>query len=189
MKNKLFIIAGAILAMAATAHATKITGNIDMGGTATLDSQLLGSATKVTSFSSVRTGDGTGTGTFAGLDDLAVTWNAFGWNPSTTPVNPLWTFNNAGITYTLVLNNVSVDSQDNSFLNLLGSGVLSATGYEDTAASWSFTISNSGGGSHANFKFTFANSQTAAVPDGGTTVMLLGAGLSCLGLIRRKLVA
>jgi hypothetical protein len=91
------------------------------------------------------------------------------------------------VTYEFDLNSVGVVTQNNTFLNLLGSGTLKATGFTDTTGSWSFTISNPTGDPHATFAFTFANSQTAAVPDGGMTAMLLGGALSVLAFIRRKI--
>jgi hypothetical protein len=176
------------LGMAIAAQAVPITGSIDMSGTATLNSTFLGSATAATAFNAVTVG-GTPTGTFTGTFGAPVTWGAFTW-PSNVPVNPLWTFTFGGNTYSFDLAHVTVSSQSNFFLNLLGSGTLHATGFDDTPGLWSFSISNPTGGPHANFQFTFQNSQTAAgVPDGGTTVMLLGSALTVIGLIRRKLAA
>ncbi len=93
-----------------------------------------------------------------------------------------------GSTYSFDLNSVVVDSQDNNFLNLNGAGTLYKTGVgaaDPTAGMWSFTISNPGGGGHANFAFTFANSQTS-VPEGGSAVALLGLGLIGLGALRKS---
>jgi hypothetical protein len=191
MKALKYLAMGAVvLGVAASSHAVLITGAIDMSGTAILDNSLLGSATKATSFSAVTVG-GIPTGSFAGSAGASVTWNAFGWNPSTTPVSPLWSFTGpGGYLYSFNLLSVSVDSQSNTFLNLLGTGTLTITGmgspYTTTPGNWSFTISNPGGSTHENFAFTFANSQTA-VPDGGLTITLLGAGLSALALMRRRL--
>jgi VPDSG-CTERM motif len=93
-------------------------------------------------------------------------------------------------TYSFDLANVSVFSQSNSFLNLMGSGTLHVTGFDDTPGLWSFTISNPGGGAHANFMFTFANSQTGSgVPDGSATVALLGIAFVGLEGLRRMLHA
>ena len=165
-----------------------IIGSIDMNGTATLNSTLLGSATSVAFFTGVTVG-GSPTGTFAGTFGSSVTWKGFSW-PSSVLVPTLWTFTFGTTTYSFDLANVSVSSQSNSFLNLMGSGTLHATGFDDTPGSWSFTISNPGGGPHANFDFTFANSQTATgVPDGGTTVALMGIAFVGLELLRRKLKA
>jgi hypothetical protein len=174
------------LGMAIAAHAIPITGSIDMSGTATLNSTFLGSATAATAFSAVTVG-GAPTGSFAGTFGASVTWSGFSW-PSNVLVAPLWTFVFGANTYSFDLANVSVFSQSNSFLNLMGSGTLHVTGFDDTPGLWSFTISNSGGGEHSNFEFTFANSQTAAgVPDGGMTVALLGIAFVGLEGLRRKL--
>jgi VPDSG-CTERM motif len=194
MKNKYFLLAAVIGLVAVTSvQAIPIAGEIDMSGTANLNSTLLGSATKASSFGAVSVG-GVPTGSYVGTLGDSVNWNGFGWNPATTPVNPLWSFTDAGtgFTYSFNLATVGVVSQDNSFLNLLGTGTLTITGagspYDTTDGQWSFTISNPGGGAHANFSFTFANSQTGAgVPDGGMTVILLGTALAGLGLLRRKL--
>jgi hypothetical protein len=190
--KKLILLAAAFASCAALcqqAQAIGITGSIDMSGTATLDSTSLGSATAATGFSAVTVG-GVPTGSFVGTLGDSVTWNPFGWNPPTTPVTPLWTFTDAGTgwTYTFDLGSVSVMSQSNTFLNLLGTGSLSITGagspYTTTAGVWSFTISNPTGLPHANFAFTFANSQTS-VPDGGSAVALLGIALAGIEGARR----
>jgi hypothetical protein len=109
----------------------------------------------------------------------------------------LWSFTDAttGFTYTFDLISDTISSQSSFFLNLLGTGTLSITGagstYSPTSGSWSFTVSNPTGGPHADFNFTFANSQTGvpSVPDGGATAMLLGVGLTSVALFRKKLAA
>ena len=164
-----------------------------MSGTVTLDDVFLGSADAALAFNGVTVG-GTPTGAYTGTAGTAVTWSAFGWNPATTPVTPLWTFTTGGRTYSFDLTTVSIAGQNNFFLNLLGTGTLRITGggpsYDPTPGTWSFTISNPDGADHQNFQFTFANSQTASgVPEGGTTAMLLGAALCGIGLIRRKFAA
>ena len=180
---------GALVLGLQQAQAAQITGSIDMSGTATLDNVSLGSATKATSFSAVTVG-GTPTGSFTGTSGNSASWNAFTFG-SSADVTPLWTFTDAGTgwTYTFDLDSNTIVSQDNFFLNLRGSGVLDITGagspYVPTTGAWSFTISNSTGGDHANFQFTFANSQTA-VPDGGATALLLGLGFLGLGFIARR---
>jgi hypothetical protein len=193
LRNLLGVGLLTVVLVSGKSQAAYISGSVDMSGTAILDNTLLGSATSATSFMAVSVG-GIPTGAFAGTAGDSVTWSAFGWNPSTTPVTPLWTYFDGGTgwTYTFDLLTISVDSQDNKFLNLLGSGMLTITGagspYVATPGQWSFTISNPGGGSHANFAFTFANSQTA-VPDGGTTLTLLGLGVGAVELIRRRYAA
>jgi VPDSG-CTERM motif len=177
------------LGMVIAVQAIPITGSIDMSGTANnLNNTLLGSATSVAFFTGVTVG-GAPTGTFAGTVGSSVTWSGFSW-PSNALVAPLWTFVSGATTYSFDLANVTVFSQSNSFLNLMGSGTLHVTGFDDTPGSWSFTISNPTGGAHANFDFTFANSQTATgVPDGGTTVALMGIAFVGLEGLRRMLRA
>src|SRR6266480_1648890 len=51
--------------------------------------------------------------------------------------------------------------------------------FDPTAMDWSFTTQSAGGHTRTTFSFS-ANGQT--VPDGGTTVMLLGAALGVLGM-------
>jgi hypothetical protein len=184
---KYFAVSAAALMAAGlmTVQATGISGEVDMSGTVTLNNTSLGSASAATAFSSVTVG-GAPTGNYAGTFGSSVTWSGFSW-PSVVTVSPLWTFISGGNTFSFDLSSVAVVTQNNTFLNLLGSGTLKETGFANTSGSWSFTISNPTGGSHADFMFTFANSQTAAVPDGGTTVILLGAAISGLALLRKKI--
>ena len=184
---KFLASAAMIIGLAVTAQATSISGSVDMAGTATLNNMALGSASAASLFTGVTVG-GTPTGNFAGTFGSSVVWTAFSW-PSVVTVSPLWTFVSGGNTFSFDLTAVSVVTQNNTFLNLLGFGVLKETGFDNTSGSWSFTISNPSGGPHANFAFTFANSQTATVPDGGMTVILLGATLSGLALLRSRKLA
>ena len=180
------------------AGAIPITGTVDMSGTAFLNNTALGSATATTGYMSVTVG-GIPTGSFTGTFGDSVTWSVFGWNPSTAPVSPLWTYHDVGtgFNYSFNLGTVSVMTQTNFFLNLLGTGTLFITGpgspYDaaGTSGAWSFTISNPTGTTHDTFAFTFANSQTAipAVPDSGSAAALLGIALAGIEGARRVLRA
>jgi hypothetical protein len=190
---KKILLSGVLaLGMAASAHATSITGGLHMTGVANLDNTMLGSATKVNSFAAVVTQPLTATGSYFGIGADAVTFAPFQWNPAVTPVNPLWSFVDAGTTWTYQFNlaTMSVASQDNSFLNITGTGTLTITGagspYSTTFGSWSFTISNPGGAPNPTFNFGF-DSANNALPDGGMTVGMLGIALTGLGLARRKI--
>ena len=69
-------------------------------------------------------------------------------------------------------------------LTLSGSGTLmDGNTADNTAGAYTMTFSTSG--NSFNFGSTAANN----VPDGGATVMLLGAALSAMGLLRKKLIA
>jgi hypothetical protein len=177
-----------------TASAIPITGTIRMDGEVTLDSQNLAtanSATFVNPAAAVNSGTGTFTGTESpgGVPD--VNWANFSWNPSTAPVNDLWSFVRGGWTYTFDLGSISsVTRIGSTFLLISGVGTLDIVGagdpYSPTAANWSFTITDTSGGTSGSFIFGFADSNTS-VPDGGLTVGLLGIAFTGLALIRRKI--
>ena len=168
------------------AGAIPIVGHVDMNGQVTLDNTLglANGATGFTLVSVVNTPDGA----FTGTAGSGVTFNPFAWNPSSAPVTPLWKFTSAGSLYSFNLASLSVVGQSSSFLNLTGVGTLTISGgtYDPTPGNWSFTITSSTGGSAPNFEFGFVSS-TSAVPDGGSTVALLGCALVALGGLRRKL--
>ena len=190
-KNYLLASVASIALASASAFAVPITGSIDMAGGVILNSVSLAAATAATSFSNVQVENGS-TGSYLNVPGgTAVTWSGFSWG-SFSPVSPLWTFTYAGRTYSFSLSSITTDLQTSKFLNLSGAGTLTISGtgptYDPTFGDWSFTISNSSGGNHANFQFAFANSQTAAaVPDGGSLASLMGAALIGLGLVQRKL--
>jgi len=169
---------------AQTAH---INGTIDFAGAVMFDSSHLNNATRVeqwfdvfgnAGFSNVaaRTGDFSGIplGTQA---TMATPWI---FNPS-TPTPGLWSV--GGFTFNLM--SATIVSQTANFLNITGTGTITGNGFEATNATWSFTIPDAGGNPD---RFTFAaQSATSGVPDGGSTVALLGMGLGVVEFIRRKL--
>ena len=177
----------AAIGMVASVQATAITGTIRMNGDVVLDQQDLATATAATGFSGV-TVSGSPTGSFTGTGGAAVTWAPFAWNPTTLPVGALWTFMSGGNTYSFDLTSISGYSQDSTVLVVTGAGTVSISGgaYDPTPANWSFTVTDTSGGTGGSFTFGFADSNTA-VPDGGATAMLMGAALTGLALIRRKL--
>jgi hypothetical protein len=192
MKNK-WLIAGvvaAFVAFSATVQATPITGTINFdGGTATLNGPI-GTATAITAFGGstiVNNNFGVApTGSFAGTGGTAVTFllSGFTFSPglSPNPVSPLWIFVLGGITYSFDLTSVVSSIGVGPSLNLAGNGIVHKTGFTDTFATWTFSTTGSG---PTIFGFVAGNK----APDGGTTVMLLGAGLSGLALLRKKLGA
>jgi hypothetical protein len=81
-------------------------------------------------------------------------------------------------------------------LNVLLTGTVSGNGFDTTAFTGSFQTANPSSGPGHGFpndglttfteRISFGSS--ASVPDGGTTIMLLGVALVGLGLIKRKLL-
>jgi len=94
---------------------------------------------------------------------------------------PLWTI--AGPEgFTFNLTSFSTVFQSSRFLAIRGTGILTANGFNDTPATWWFTTQ----GVAVENKFTWSSSTVAvAVPDGGTTIILLGGSLLGLFGLRR----
>jgi hypothetical protein len=171
------------------AQAVPITGTIQLGGAAQFDSSSLNMAHRVTVWfdsngnaghSTVQPGN---TGTFASIPAGTQATMAQPWifNPS-TPTPGLWSV--AGFTFNLMSS--TIVTQNATFLSISGSGIVSGNGFDATNMDWAFTTQNAGGQTHLIFSFS-ANGSSGGVPDGGATVMLLGAALGALGMARRFL--
>ena len=191
-KTLLAVLATGVLSCAVfsqQAQATQINGNINFAGSVQFDTNLLQNVTKVVTwfdilnhagFSSVAPG---GTGDFAGIAPGTQATMAQPWIfiPS-TPTPGLWSV--GGFTFDLLTS--TVVTRNSTFLNISGTGIVSGNGFDPTSMEWSFTAQNAGGRPRTIFSFS-ANG--VAVPDGGATVMLLGAALGVLGMARRFLMS
>lgn len=172
------------------AHAVPISGGIAFQGMFELDGGL-GDATAFTSFSNVSVTSGSGS--YAGVPVATPVSYApqpgdpdggFAFNPlDPSPLSPLWTFTLAGPTdYSFDLISVSVLVQNDFALVLQGTGTAKITGFDDTPGSWNFMSTGFG---PTLFEFTNATS----VPEGGSTVALLGFSLLGMETLRRKFKA
>lgn len=189
------IIAAVVCGQSSTVQAIPINGTINFeGGTATLNATSVAAATSLTFGGSptVSTAFGVApTGSFDGTGGMAVTYVASGFQFAPildpNPVNPLWTFSLDGLTYSFNLQSVTSSVGVGPSLNLAGTGLLSITGdnspYDPTEADWSFSTTGSG---PSTFGFVAGN---ATVPDGGTTVLLLGLALAGMGVLGKRIVA
>jgi hypothetical protein len=195
MKNKSLILGGvAATLMAFSAAAVPITGGISLAGgpVAVNSGDNLSTATAIINFGTVAvTGS---SGTYATLNGgipnftPVTTTTGFTFLPTLSP-NPtvnVWSFVYLGNTYSFDLSSIQSVSQGfdvngNQFLDISGKGTLHITGFTDTIGSYIFTANS------ASDTFSFSSSN-GAVPDGGTTVMLLGAAFAGLALLRKKLV-
>lgn len=133
-------------------------------------------------------------GDFAGTEGQLVLQYDFAWNPASTPVTPLWT-TVSGPTWTFELTSITVDAQNENFLNLSGLGYFddgiddSLGGVQKTRSlgDWTFTITAT------DSLFTWTSSNAAPprnqVPDNGGSLALLGGALLAAGMFRRKLAA
>jgi hypothetical protein len=198
MKNKFKLMTAAVAALvgiSATVQAIPISGQISFSGLAVLDSTSLSTATKFLSYSnSAGTTSfpqvGIHTGSYSSVPGgTAATFTPFTFSPVTasTPFT-LWSFTIGSLTYSFQVKSLTVMTQNSTFLNVIGTGLAFITGagspYDVAGTSGIFSLTDTGSGGPT---FTFGASTT--VPDGGTTVMLLGAGLASLALLRKKLTA
>jgi VPDSG-CTERM motif len=164
------------------AQATQITGMLNIAGTATFNTNSLGSATSVTAFNNVTVG-GENTGAFTGIaagTSVAMT-SPYIFNPSTgTPM--LWSVGG----FVFDLQSSQVDFQSNTFLAISGAGTIFGPGFDPTPGVWAFTSQNAGGHPHTTFTFSANVAAVPQVPDSGMTVALLGAGLVGLAAFRAR---
>src|ERR1700683_4789755 len=122
-------------ALISTAKALpSISGDINFDGIATTNTGNLATATSFTSISGVSVVP-VEDGTYTGTTGAPATFTPFSF--SAASVTPLWTFTWGGITYTFNATSVTVVTQIKGFLNLQGSGWATATGYANTAGTWS----------------------------------------------------
>ncbi len=175
------------------AQAAQISGDISFGGTAIFDTHSLATAMQVVQFQALtgelnqaRVGSGAGdaTGDFSGLQSQLASFPAhYVFNPGSTMQDPLWSV--GGFTFHLTSSSIVLQTQN--FLNILGAGTITHSGFDTTAGTWSFASSNSSGRNHASFTFQANSGATPSVPDSGSTVALLGAAFLGVAALRAKL--
>lgn len=182
MKKLIALLAATALMMLTTSvWAVPITGTINFTGSEILTpggASLL-SATGL-AFNDVHV-EGAVAGTYAAITtDTPVTFTDFTFNPASglTPIASFWSLTHLDKTYSFDLNAINTEFQSNNFLNLLGTGVLHATGYDATPGNWFFSSQDGG--------TTFsAQSSPPPVPEPGT-IVLLGAGLFGLAVFGKR---
>jgi VPDSG-CTERM motif len=170
----------AALALTSAANAAYIDGKIDFGFLATLDAPNLSTATQVSNWDFVIATLVSGDFSAYVPQFSSPTTFTDPWSFASGPVTPLWQIGG----FTFDLTSSSVVTQNSTFLNVVGSGFVSGNSFDVTPGTWSFTITNEGGG--VGNAFSFVSSTSTSVPDGGTTFVLLGLSLLGLHGARRK---
>lgn len=187
MKAKLLGICGMVAAMVVvnSVQAIPISGNIYMGGVATLNS----SGTAVTSWPLVFVlADN---GAFSSVSPFSlVTMSSSQWVFSPQPgqaLNDLWSV--GGFTFNFASDTVS---QSGGFLVVDGSGTISSSNPEYSTTDFSWNLEAKVGGGDFVFVASTGNGSTSGgadggstVPDGGITLAFLGVALAGVEAFRR----
>jgi hypothetical protein len=201
MKNKWTIlawVAATLIGFSTTVQATSINGSINFtGGFITFDSTTItfagGSPIVDNTLGNQPLGD------YANTGGSTVTWTgnnagSFVYSPGLSGLsNPLWTFTYNLDNYFFNLSSITTSSYVSGGLpsvTVHGLGWLyiqdasNANLFDPTLGN--FTLTSTGSGPTT---FAFVAGNNTNVPDGGATVMLLGAALSAMALLRKKLMA
>ena len=170
------MLSGGILSQ--NAEAIPISGNITFAGSVTFDTASLGSATTAYFQNTVVQSVDGDLDLFVNDQDSVAMASAWVFNPS-TDTDPLWSVGG----WSFHLTSSTVVFQTNQWLLITGEGTVSGhggDGYEETSGTWQFsTQSPSAGG-----KFSY--SAASSVPDGGSTLILLGTALLAVGCLKLK---
>ena len=179
LKLTLAVLAAALVTSGA--QAAMVNGAITIAGGAIFDTDSLATATRVNTFVDVTVQSEDGD--FAGFvaDGDSVTMGVpYIFTPS-TPTPGLWSVGG----FTFDLDGSVVVLQNADFLIITGTGTLKGNGFDATEGTWRFTAQSPS----ADGVFSFsASGDFNGVPDGGSTVALLGLGLTGVWMIRRKFV-
>lgn len=175
-----------VFCVSCSLHAVQITGGISLAGGYITDTGDLNTATAFTSFTSVNVPVGGLSGSYLApgvnlsiATPGSIQMNGFSFSPF-TPVIPLWLTVGTQTAASFDLSDISWSRPAANMLVVTGNGMLYLAGFEATRGTWVFSANQAGG----TFSFSSSN---AAVPDGGTTALLLGSALAGVALLRRKL--
>lgn len=190
---KMFKILGLTLAaaglMAITAQAVPIVGSVGFTGTYSHNgaNQLdLQTATEMTIIGVAvapfsPTGDFVGAGAPLSFASPIYVNAGVGGNVG----NQLWSVTVGGNVYTLDITSANQVFASATQLNLTGNGLIERNGADTTTGTWQISFGLSGN-DVGNASFTWQSTSAANVPEGGSTLILLGSAIVGLFGIARK---
>jgi hypothetical protein len=181
------------VALAQTSHAVPINGNIGFGGSVTLNGGTVGTATGVIAngWNGTTVTINSTSGTFSVIPaGTPVVMNASAWTFGTALAN-FWSIPTILPGFTFNMTSSTVQPSSPGFLNITLVGTVSDGTPADTSALFgSLEIHDPPANGVTTFTESLSfHSSPPTTPDGGTTVMLLGAVLSGMALLKRKLMA
>ena len=192
-KTVFVVLVGCVIGSAAftrQAQATMISGSIAFSGVVTLNTASAGSATAVTGWGLagppllglpyVSGADGDFSPALSNFAVFAAPW-FFNIPPGPAMIS-FWS--TTGFTFDLLSSAViaqGFDANGNGFVFVSGTGTVHHAGFDPTPGTWAFTTQDPSGSGIFSF-----SASGATVPDGGSTVALLGLALAGIGWVRRR---
>jgi len=124
----------------------------------------------------------TATGDYASLVGSTGMINDFYFIPS-SPITPLWSVGGISFAMTSLEYDKRALPNNSHDIEIFGTGVLTATGFEDTPGYWNFTGQ---GADNANFSWSASSGSSSAPVPEPATMFLLGTGMVGFITARRK---
>jgi len=176
-----------------TVQAIPIVGSLGFTGTYSQNGGTTGDLSTANNFAigpTIAVDATTTTGAFVGAGAPLSYASPIGVNGHGPPIGQLWSVTVGSIVYTMTVSTESQTFTSAAQLNLAGTGTISdGNPADNTPGTWQLGFGVSGTPPNVSFTWqsTSANTNSGAVPDGGNTLLLLGAVLSGIALLRWKL--
>jgi hypothetical protein len=180
----------ALSLLSASAHAVSISGAIAFGGEFTQNGGTQGNLLTATSFSITSVVVISDSGTFNNatnptyLSPIAYNGTSFNGNPT------LWTITAGGSNFSFVVNTWAkiTDTADTQVFQGTGTADDAGALFDATPGEWQLSLGSSAVDGQVAFSWQSTTAVGGRVPDGGSTVALLGVTLAAFALVRRRFV-
>ena len=180
------VTVAALVGFGSVAQAIPITGSIGFTGTYTQNGGTKGNLTTATSITINTIGIGTTSGSFVGAINPSFA-SSIAVNPA-VGLGKLWSVLVGGTTYTFDSTSESENLDSTTALHLTGTGIIGdGTLADSVTGTWQLGFGVSG--DSFEWQSTAAAAAPGAVPDSGSTAMLLGAGICGICWFKKKAIA